>query len=296
MPWITRAGWLFWVLLALGCEARVPEGRFACDTAEDCPSTWYCRDDNLCYSTPTAVCQPTSCDVLGYECGVHPDGCAGKTESCGSCSVTTPFCVDGICGTNTCQAMITCPANRCGFISDGCGGVIDCRMCAEPRECGAGGAAPTYCGCPPDASEPNNTIYNPEDLEFSEQGEVSFNDYSLNRSDDRDWFKIKVGAEGNNGKQKFSAWLDGIPDGNAYQLALGIRCEGEDSNGDCAIKSGATELPGGSCTQTYTSEGEKSDAPQATIACSGDATVYLLVNVAQWEESCQPYELTLKRE
>ncbi len=39
-------------LLALGCEPTVPEGRFACDTDEDCPDEMVCRlERHRCFVT-----------------------------------------------------------------------------------------------------------------------------------------------------------------------------------------------------------------------------------------------------
>jgi hypothetical protein len=43
---------LFFLLLAVGCEATIPEGLYACETDEDCPEDLVCRvERNRCYHT-----------------------------------------------------------------------------------------------------------------------------------------------------------------------------------------------------------------------------------------------------
>src|SRR5205823_1275704 len=43
-----------------------------------------------------------------------------------------------------------CPSlgQKCGVVSDGCGGMLDCGNCAAPATCGGGGVT-TACGCMP---------------------------------------------------------------------------------------------------------------------------------------------------
>lgn len=49
MRWI--APWLLLVSLA-SCEARVPEGRFACEDDGDCPAEMVCRSpEQRCFSS-----------------------------------------------------------------------------------------------------------------------------------------------------------------------------------------------------------------------------------------------------
>lgn len=103
-----------------------------------------------------AACVPTTCESLGKTCGEHPDGCGGVLNcwpnGASACATPSFQCVDGACkDTSTC-ALLTCadyPAmpGKCGPVSDGCGGTLDCGYsCASDEVCGL--SAPGVCGKP----------------------------------------------------------------------------------------------------------------------------------------------------
>ena len=70
----------------------------------------------------------------------------GVALHCGTCT-NGRTCGGGgpVCGTGACTP-ITCAAldGSCGIIGDGCGGHVDCGMCAADQVCGAVGA-PNQC-------------------------------------------------------------------------------------------------------------------------------------------------------
>ena len=87
------------------------------------------------------------------DCGTQSDGCGG-TINLGSCTAPE-FCGGGgpskcaVAGGGTCTKK-TCadyPADVCGHMPDGCGGVTaECgTACAAPEVCGGGGI-PNHCG------------------------------------------------------------------------------------------------------------------------------------------------------
>jgi hypothetical protein len=93
-------------------------------------------------------CIPTSCDKLGANCGVAPNGC-GETVECGTCPPGEVCggggqnkCGPGICTPTTCDAL----GANCGVVSDGCGATLNCGNCPAPQTCGAEGE-PNQCGC-----------------------------------------------------------------------------------------------------------------------------------------------------
>ncbi|MCS6857267.1 MAG: hypothetical protein NZM37_06110 [Sandaracinaceae bacterium] len=79
----------------LGCGEPCPAppmARAACTPQGTC--TWDCmapyrREGNQC------VCQPRTCEMIGYECGAPDDGC-GRPLDCGSCEFGAR-CMDGRC-------------------------------------------------------------------------------------------------------------------------------------------------------------------------------------------------------
>ncbi len=94
---------------------------------------------------PPPTCTRRTCQSLGANCGQHADGCGGLTANCGTC-VNGQTCGGGgnplVCGGPTCTPR-TCPANFCGPMGDGCGGLINCN-CPTGQACGAGGV-PNRC-------------------------------------------------------------------------------------------------------------------------------------------------------
>lgn len=69
-----------------------------------------------------AACVPLDCTVAG--CGVHVDPCSQGTVHCGTCQSTPEPTVDA-CVSTGCQ-------QRCGYVSDGCSGTLNCGPCATP--------------------------------------------------------------------------------------------------------------------------------------------------------------------
>jgi len=98
-------------------------------------------------------CKPLTCTDLKAECGKQGDGCGGILE-CGSC-VAPATCGGGgpsKCGTvggdaGPCSTPKTCAdyGANCGYVSNGCGGVIKCGDCVAPDICGGSGK-PSVCG------------------------------------------------------------------------------------------------------------------------------------------------------
>lgn len=119
----------------------------------DCPFGEICSLAGVCESS----CEPQTCSSLGYECGVHSDGCYGVTENCGTCpeGEICGLYEPGKCG--GCKP-IRCEdvGAECGEIPDGCGGVTPCEGVCEngevcggggvPNQCGAGVCTPSECG------------------------------------------------------------------------------------------------------------------------------------------------------
>jgi hypothetical protein len=102
-----------------------------------------------------AGCVPKTCAQLNANCGAQGDGCGGIIASCGTC--TSPAICGGGGVANQCGATIgggdggtcvptknACAPGDCGFISDGCGNVINCPACVAPQLCGA--TTPNVCG------------------------------------------------------------------------------------------------------------------------------------------------------
>jgi hypothetical protein len=94
------------VCLATGC-VRPAEGRFPCETAAECPAGWYCRGDDLCWSTPgdAAVADDASTDApsdAGTDAVVATDASAAdagppECSSDGECPAGISHCVGGRC-------------------------------------------------------------------------------------------------------------------------------------------------------------------------------------------------------
>jgi hypothetical protein len=135
----------------LDCPDTNPKG---CAAGQECNP-----DTNTC-----EACETVTCGDLGYECGFAWLGCGPNTESnftdCGGC----PPGADG--GAQVCNAVfhncepsctppsaaVICAAAQalsgvnCGFISNGCGGIVDCDNvpgfgCPNGESCGVRGIA-----------------------------------------------------------------------------------------------------------------------------------------------------------
>jgi hypothetical protein len=98
-------------------------------------------------------CKGLTCADLKATCGKQGDGC-GAVIDCGTC--TAPETCGGGGKANTCGSFTgdagactkkTCTdySANCGWVSDGCGGLVDCGTCSSPAICGGGGK-PNVCG------------------------------------------------------------------------------------------------------------------------------------------------------
>ena len=133
-----------------GCGGQLNCG--TCTDPEYCGGGGFdlCGGNNGLGPDGGPVCVPTTCAVLGFNCGTAADGCGGLL-TCGTC--TDPeFCGGGgydVCGGNngigkdggvlctptTCAKL----GYNCGPASDGCGGTLACGTCTDPEYCGGGG-------------------------------------------------------------------------------------------------------------------------------------------------------------
>src|SRR5215831_9801767 len=109
---------------------------WVCGTASDgcggtlncgsCPSGQYCDLYHFCGSCPS------SCAMLGFNCGSTADPCTGAKLNCGSCP-NHESCISNVC----CIPQSTCANNgfNCGTASDGCGGTLNCGTCKKGQTC-----------------------------------------------------------------------------------------------------------------------------------------------------------------
>jgi len=130
-----------------------------CGSTIDCG--FKCSSDKVCgLNEPgkcdKVVCVPESCESAlirkpsGY-CGAVEDGCGGIIADCGATCTGVDVCggggVPNVCGHGTqCVPHADC-TGRCGPVSDGCTGTVDCGGCTAPEVCGGGGE-PGECGAP----------------------------------------------------------------------------------------------------------------------------------------------------
>ncbi len=122
-----------------------------------------CTAPEVCGATTPSVCGTGTCTTkktcadLGATCGMQGDGC-GTLIDCGTCTApatcggggvlntcgipgsTGDAGADGACVPKTCAAM----GYDCGFVADGCGGLVNCGTCSSGA-CGVGGL-PNVCG------------------------------------------------------------------------------------------------------------------------------------------------------
>ncbi|MDF2691855.1 MAG: Tryptophan synthase alpha chain, partial [Labilithrix sp.] len=115
-----------------------------------CPNGQTCGGGGVQNQCGGPTCTPKTCQQLGAQCGVVPDGC-GNTINCPDCP-NGQICGGGgvanQCGVSTCTPR-TCQQQgiQCGQAGDGCGNVITCNPCPAGRTCGGGGV-PNQCGNP----------------------------------------------------------------------------------------------------------------------------------------------------
>lgn len=117
------------------------------DTPENCGACDVrCADGQVCYEQ--ACCVLLTCEG---RCGQWSDGCGG-TIDCGDCPADQ--CLEcgrskpGICSSVCEEHQVcyqgecctpTCPDKRCGHLSDGCGGTMDCTCTGDGEICVHGG-------------------------------------------------------------------------------------------------------------------------------------------------------------
>jgi hypothetical protein len=151
---------------ALGAQCGTV--RDTCGDYLDCPDTnpKGCAAGKECNSDThqCQACESVSCADLGYECGFAWLGCGPNTQTnftdCGSCAkgadggarvcnpvfnLCEPACKPATAAV-LCAAAMTASGVQCGFISNGCGGIVDCDTvkgfgCATGQSCGVRGIA-----------------------------------------------------------------------------------------------------------------------------------------------------------
>ncbi|MGA3119707.1 MAG: hypothetical protein ABSF69_02960 [Polyangiaceae bacterium] len=159
-------------------DAGVDGGATACPAPKYCGGGGYDRCGLRLDGGPQATCIPSTCEDLGYDCGLASDGCNGIL-ACGQGPGGAPITLAADAGVDA--GAITCPAPQycggggysrcggpldggpqdsasatctpqtceslgddCGPVGDGCGNILQCGSCAAPYYCG--GAAPNRCG------------------------------------------------------------------------------------------------------------------------------------------------------
>ena len=155
---------LILAFLALGgCDLAVPNGLFGCGQPTDCPSGYFCwNNDSRCYDAKEPECAPRTCEQvmadfaslgIAIECGSLPDGCDGSIE-CGGCAEGS------VCGANGQNFICGCEENtcacynggaECGDIPTRCGGQAETVFCGD---CIGDGfvCSQNECACPPGAN------------------------------------------------------------------------------------------------------------------------------------------------
>jgi hypothetical protein len=92
---------------------------------------------NSSENTSQSICQPKTCEDLGYNCGNWSDGC-NDTINCGTCS-DDQNCNKGNCSSTPCQPNSCSDLGyNCGNWDDGCGGKVNCGSCSENYTCQSG--------------------------------------------------------------------------------------------------------------------------------------------------------------
>ncbi|MBW2734130.1 MAG: hypothetical protein JRH20_17210, partial [Deltaproteobacteria bacterium] len=127
-------------LIKNSCGTRLDCG--SCVDGKECDP-----DTNLCVE-----CQNVSCQDLGYQCGLAWLGCGPRsnTTDCGACGdgevcnealyVCEPSCTAKT-AQEICDEAALLEGVECGFISDGCGGLVNCGACSAGEFCGIYGVA-----------------------------------------------------------------------------------------------------------------------------------------------------------
>ena len=114
----------------------------------DCPAGQECDPDtNTC-----VACTKVTCQSLGYECGAAWLGCGPSTVTvdCGACTggkicnqafnLCEPACTHKPAA-DVCAAAKVASGVECGYVTDGCGAVVNCGGCPTGKACGIFGVA-----------------------------------------------------------------------------------------------------------------------------------------------------------
>jgi hypothetical protein len=158
--------------------AQCGTARNSCGQFLDCPDgpTKGCPDGQECNpdTNQCQACENVTCADLGYECGFAWLGCGPNVENtdCGQCAPDAdggarvcnptfnrcePKCTPGSAAT-LCAAAKTASGVECGFITDGCGGIVECDSnvtgfgCPAGETCGVQGIA-NHCDPAPTPDE-----------------------------------------------------------------------------------------------------------------------------------------------
>jgi len=133
--------------------------RNTCGTVLDCGACAdgkECNPDtNRCIACTLPAGTSSDCLAMGIACGKAWLGCGATTNltDCGGCpsgqvcnpsfNVCEPLPVvsGGACVVLTKAQACADRGNQCGFVTDGCGGIVNCGDCAMGQECGTVGVA-----------------------------------------------------------------------------------------------------------------------------------------------------------
>ena len=133
-------------LALMSCQAKIPEGRFLCDTDSDCPSLWTCAQDKRCYSSDDESM------IIGgaSSSGGNDSSGDGLIELAGCSSAET-------CETGSCLKGLYASADS-GYCSEGCSTLADCQgLFTTPAVCGWGACVPA-CGSSAGCESPQQCL------------------------------------------------------------------------------------------------------------------------------------------
>jgi hypothetical protein len=114
----------------------------------DCGAGLECDPD----SHTCVTCKSVTCADLGYECGTAWLGCGPSTTTtnCGTCpngkkcntsyNICEPACTP-LSTSDICKNAKIASGVECGYISNGCGGIVNCGSCPTGQGCGVYGIA-----------------------------------------------------------------------------------------------------------------------------------------------------------
>ena len=140
-------------------QAECGRIRNTCGTVLDCGACAVGRecdpDTNHCVPCTLPANTSAACKAMGIACGKAWLGCGPATAltECGACAdgqvcnpsfntcEPAPAKSGGACIARTKTQACADRGNQCGFVTDGCGGTVDCGGCVTGKECATGGVA-----------------------------------------------------------------------------------------------------------------------------------------------------------